>query len=110
MERWSGKVAVVTGASAGIGAQITIDLANAGLTVIGLARRKECVEALKSQVKSSVGSIVGYKCDISKLDSIKTAFSWIESNYGVVNILINNAGIARYLVYTYPITLIFVRV
>lgn len=47
MERWTGKIAVVTGASSGIGAAITVALANAGMIAIGLARRLNRVEVSK---------------------------------------------------------------
>lgn len=44
MEKWKGKVALVTGASAGIGADLTVALANAGMIVIGAARRVDAIE------------------------------------------------------------------
>lgn len=88
MESWRGKVAVITGASSGIGAQVAIDLAKAGLKVVGLARRKDRVEALASQAPG----IHAIQCDVSKLESIKAAFAEIAKKYGKVHILVNNAG------------------
>jgi len=96
MERWIGKVAVVTGASAGIGAQIAIDLANAGMIVVGLARRAERVEELKSKISTtSTGALHAFKCDVTSEDDIKKAFSWTIENFGGVDVLVNNAGIGR---------------
>lgn len=95
MEKWVGKIAVVTGASAGIGAEIVKDLARNGINVVGLARRPEKVEEIAKDLGITSGKIHAYKCDVSDLQSIKDAFKWIESNFGFVHILVNNAGIIR---------------
>lgn len=95
VDKWVGKVAVVTGSSAGIGAAIFRDFIKAGITVIGLARRVEKVEELISEIGEKKGKAFAYKCDVSDPNSIKETFSWIESKFGVVNILVNNAGVSR---------------
>ncbi|XP_061390586.1 farnesol dehydrogenase-like [Musca vetustissima] len=93
MERWQNKIAVVTGASSGIGAAVVKDLVNHGLFVIGLARRVECVEELKNHLPDAKKShLVAIKCDVSDLDSVNRAFDEIISKFGAVDILINNAG------------------
>lgn len=96
MERWIGKVAVVTGASSGIGAAITMDLVKAGMTVVGLARRTDRIEELRALMPESVsGRLHAFKCDITKEDDIKSAFDWTIKQFGGVDVLINNAGIGR---------------
>lgn len=96
MERWTNKVAVVTGASSGIGAAIATDLAKAGMIVVGLARRKERVDELKAQLpKSTKGSLHSFKCDVQQENEVVAAFAWVASKFGGVDVLINNAGIVR---------------
>lgn len=96
MDRWSGKVAVVTGASSGIGAAIVVDLVKAGMIVVGLARRKNRVEALKKDIPSdATGKLYAVKCDITKDDDIIRAFGWIVFELGSIDVLVNNAGIAK---------------
>lgn len=95
MEKWTNKLAVVTGASAGIGAAIVKDLANGGINVVGLARRTEKVEQLISDLGNTSGKIYAYKCDVSDHESVKAAFKWIEEKFGCIHILINNAGTIR---------------
>lgn len=90
MDKWVGKVAVVTGASSGIGSAIAKELAAQGIIVVGLARRTERVEKLACQVG---GKIYAYKCDVSSHESIKEAFKWIEEKFSTISILINNAGV-----------------
>lgn len=93
MEKWQGKVAVVTGASAGIGEAIVKDLARAGIHVVGLARRSERVEEIAKSLGETPGKVYAQKCDVSDLESVREAFKWIEQTFGSIAILINNAAI-----------------
>ncbi|XP_059613628.1 farnesol dehydrogenase-like [Phlebotomus argentipes] len=96
MEQWKNRVAVVTGASAGIGAAIVKDLVKAGMITIGLARRSERVEALKKQLPANLqGNLHAVKCDVSKEEDIVRVFDWIETKFHGIDVLINNAGIVR---------------
>ena len=92
MEKWRGKIAVVTGASSGIGAAIVKDLALNGINVIGLARRSENVEELARELSHCDGKVYARKCDISDYAALKETFKWIEEEFSFVHILINNAG------------------
>ncbi|EAT40616.1 AAEL007669-PA [Aedes aegypti] len=96
MDRWTGKVAVVTGSSSGIGAAIAKDLAKAGMIVVGLARRVERTEALKEELPESAKELLhAVKCDVSKEEDILKTFQWVEEKFGGVDVMINNAGIGR---------------
>lgn len=93
MEKWRGKVAVVTGASAGIGESIVKTFAKNGINVVGLARRSEMIEEFAKVAGDTPGKIYAYKCDVSDLESVKAAFKWIEEKFGSISILVNNAAI-----------------
>lgn len=71
------------------------DLAHRGVTVIGLARRTDKIDDLANKCKNAAGKIYSHECDVSKLESIKAAFQWIDTTFGAVHILINNAGSSK---------------
>lgn len=96
MERWIGKVAVVTGSSSGIGAAISTMLVSNGMKVVGLARRVEKIEELvKTLPVEQQKNFIAMKCDVSLEDEIKTTFENIERNIGHIHVLVNNAGTTR---------------
>jgi NADP+-dependent farnesol dehydrogenase len=95
MEKWVNKTAVITGASSGIGKAILESFVKAGINVVGLARRAEKIEALGVELSKYPGKVYAYRCDITDLQSIKSAFKWIEEFVGDIHILVNNAGILR---------------
>uniref|UniRef100_R4FL85 Putative dehydrogenase n=1 Tax=Rhodnius prolixus TaxID=13249 RepID=R4FL85_RHOPR len=92
MDKWTGRVAMVTGASSGIGEAITRELVEKGMKVAALARRTERLQNLEQEL-NKFGTIKGITCDITKPKEIKLAINWIESNWGDINVLVNNAGI-----------------
>ncbi len=93
MDRWRGKVAVVSGASSGIGAYIVELLVRADLKVVGLARRIDVLQQMATRMaKHHPGSFYPVKCDLTKEEDILEAFKFTEDKVGPVSILINNAG------------------
>ncbi|KAK2589106.1 hypothetical protein KPH14_001932 [Odynerus spinipes] len=86
------KIAVVTGASSGIGLAVVKALLREGYVVIGLARRKSKMTSEMENVKEKE-KFYPYKCDVTKTENVSEAFQWIKQNFGILHILINNAGI-----------------
>nr|CAD7442535.1 unnamed protein product [Timema bartmani]CAD7458350.1 unnamed protein product [Timema tahoe] len=96
MERWSGRVALVTGASIGIGAAIAKELVKHGVIVVGLARRVHMIQELSKELHMYPGKLYGVKADLSKEEDILEAFTWVKDNLGGVDILVNNAGVISF--------------
>ena len=91
----TGKIAVVTGASQGIGEVITKKLSEAGAHVICIARSKEKIKNLVNRLKSKGLSASHISCDVSDGKAFSNAISNIYSENKRLDILINNAGITR---------------
>eukprot|EP00099_Drosophila_melanogaster_P000959 NP_001036314.1 uncharacterized protein Dmel_CG40485, isoform A [Drosophila melanogaster] len=93
MERWHNCVAVVTGASSGIGAAITRKLISAGVMVVALARRMDRLEQLREELPQDRRSRLRImQCDVSDVSSVNAVFDAVQGDLGNVDILINNAG------------------
>lgn len=94
MERSDGKVAIVTGASRGIGAAIAERLARDGFrVVINYAENAAPAEALVAQIKAAGGSAVAIKADVSDSGAARTLFDAAEREFDGVDVLVNNAGV-----------------
>ena len=91
-----GKIAVVTGASKGIGHACALRLAKDGMTVVVNYSHSDA-EAAKTveEIKAAGGDAVAYKADVSDLNQVKDMFKFVSDTYGRVDILVNNAGIVR---------------
>ncbi|GAV09069.1 hypothetical protein RvY_18667 [Ramazzottius varieornatus] len=94
MERWKGRVAIVTGASRGIGLSITEALARNGMIVIACARNIEDIQELQRSLPPGANDIRARVCDASKEEDILCLFRDIEASPGYVDVLVNNVGVA----------------
>ncbi|MDR2019525.1 MAG: SDR family oxidoreductase [Treponema sp.] len=90
-----GKVALVTGASSGLGVQFAKALAGQGADLAILARRQEKLEEVKKSVEALGVRCFACKCDVLSNAEIKAAVARIKEHYGRIDILVNNAGTAR---------------
>ena len=91
-----GKIAVVTGASKGIGRACALRLAKDGMTVVVNYSHSDA-EAAKTieEIKAAGGDAVAYKADVSDLNRVKDMFKFVSDTYGRVDILVSNARIVR---------------
>jgi 3-oxoacyl-[acyl-carrier protein] reductase len=92
---FEGRVALVTGASRGIGRAIALELARGGATVAVGARDAGRVAAVVSEIGAAGGSARGLALDVADPDSTKAAFEELLEAAGRIDILVNNAGITR---------------
>ena len=92
---FKGKVAVVTGASSGLGRQMAKCLAASGANLVILARRKERLEELKKELEKNNIKVLAIQCDVTLTEQIDNAAKEAEKEFGRVDILINCAGASK---------------
>ena len=97
--RMDGRVAVITGASTGLGLAMAKEFAASGASVAILARKMDALTAAKAEVQKAAGKSNGrfeaYSCDVSKAQPIADTMKKVVADLGKVDILVNNAGISH---------------
>lgn len=97
MSRLAGRVAIVTGASRGIGAATARRLAEDGATVVvNYARHAEAAQQVVGQITASGGKAVAIQADIADLAQMRRLFAETQERFGRLDILVNNAGVAEF--------------
>lgn len=92
----TGKIALVTGASRGIGRQTSITLASYGATVIvNYNGSKDKAEEVVSEIKAKGGNAAAYGCNVSDYAAVEMMMKDLIKEYGKIDILVNNAGVTR---------------
>jgi NAD(P)-dependent dehydrogenase (short-subunit alcohol dehydrogenase family) len=91
----AGRVALVTGASSGLGQQFARALADNGAAVALVARRADRLEAFKAELEKSGVKVIAIAADVNNADDRVRAFDEAEKAFGPVTILVNNAGVAQ---------------
>ncbi len=90
----SGRVAFVTGASSGLGAQFARTLSRAGAAVVLASRRMDKLKELRAQIESEGGDAHVVQLDVTDQASIKAAVAHAETEMGTIDILVNNSGVS----------------
>ena len=91
----AGRVALVTGASSGLGQQFARALADNGAAVALVARRADRLDAFKAELEKSGAKAIAIAADVNNRDDMLRAFDAAEKAFGTVTILVNNAGVAQ---------------
>ena len=90
----SGRVALVTGASSGLGAQFAKTLAAAGAGVVLASRRVDRLRDLRAEIEAAGGNAHVVEMDVTDLASIRAAVAHAETEMGSIDILVNNSGVS----------------
>lgn len=90
----SGRVAFITGASSGLGAQFARTLSDAGAAVVLASRRIDKLKDLRAQIEGGGGDAHVVELDVTDRDSIKAAVARAETEVGCIDILVNNSGVS----------------
>lgn len=89
----SGKVAIVTGASSGIGEATAIALAAAGAKVVIAARRGDRLQSLSQRIQQSGGEVIALTVDVADESQVRDLVAKTQNQWGRIDILVNNAGV-----------------
>lgn len=95
MFNYKGRVVVVSGASSGLGKQMSRAFADQGATIVIMARRIEKLEELANELRAKGVDCLPIKCDVTDVESVNSAVKEVEEKYGKVDVLVNCAGSAK---------------
>ena len=91
----TGRVALITGASQGIGRACALALAEGGALIALAARNEEKLAAVAKEIESKGGQAATFRMDVSKEDEVKSAVKAVIERFGKIEILVNNAGVTK---------------
>ncbi len=92
MKRLDGKVALISGATSGIGKAIAVLFAEEGAKVVFCGRRKELGDKIQQEIKAAGGEAMFVQADVTKEEDLKTLVDKAVATYGGIDVLVNNAG------------------
>jgi short-subunit dehydrogenase len=93
VKRYDGEVAVVTGASSGLGRRLAVELARRGATVVGLARRQQLLDDLAAELRGFTASSRTVVCDVGDADAYQALLAEVEKADGKIDILVGAAAV-----------------
>ncbi|MBI1359654.1 MAG: glucose 1-dehydrogenase [Alphaproteobacteria bacterium] len=93
--RLAGRIALVTGASSGLGRRFAVVMAREGAAIVAAARRKDRLDDLVKEIAEAGGRAIAVECDVTREDSVIDAFNVAEREFGLVDTVVNNAGMTH---------------